>query len=164
MYGAYIRSVFDYASPVRYPLMSATNLQKVQVLQNKALRKILGVPCPLSTRIEDLHHKANITPLAVRYQAATAYQAEKYHRHPTNDPLNSLARAAPSRRLKQRTWQHVSDEIFYDITIDPSCTSLLSSSPLSTNNTNSAPLHFEMNENHTFIPIPPPNADSLISL
>ena len=101
MYVAYIRSVLDYAAPVWYPLMSKTNLGKLQIIQNKALRKILGVP--LSTRIQDMHLECNIQPLEVRYQVATAYQAEKYRRHPPDDPLYTLAHAVPPSRLKRKT-------------------------------------------------------------
>jgi hypothetical protein len=116
MYVAYIRAKFDYGAPVWFPLMSRTNLEKLQRLQNKALRVILGVP--RSTRIYDLHLEANVTSLIARYEAATAYQAEKYRRHPTDDPLYSLAHADPPSRLKQRTWQHYSIDILVQAGID----------------------------------------------
>ena len=118
MYVAYIRSVFDYAAPVWYPLMSKTNLNKLQRLQNKTLREILGLP--LSTRIQDLHLECNIEPLEVCYQVATAYQAEKYERHQREDPLYSLAHAFPPSRLTRKTWQHYSHDIFHRVGIDSS--------------------------------------------
>jgi len=118
MYVAYIRAVFDYAAPVWYPLMSKANFNKIQGLQNKALRIILGVP--RSTRIHDLHLEANVTPLVARYEAATAFQAEKYRRFPCDDPLYRLAHADPPTRLKKKTWQHYSDEILKRVGIDPS--------------------------------------------
>ena len=69
--------------------MSKTNVNKLQTLQNKALRAILGVP--KSTRIHDIHVEANATPFVVRYEAETAYQAQKYQRHAPTDPLRQLA-------------------------------------------------------------------------
>lgn len=128
----------------------------------------MGVP--RSTRILDLHLEANVTPLAARFEVATAYQAEKYRRHPIEDPLYTLAHAVPPNRLKRRTWQHVSDEILERVSINPSHPTPL---PQSTSNQNNAlhyindgdlftqmeripsplPMHYELNENDTFIPV-----------
>ena len=118
MYVAYVRAVVDYAAPAWYPLMCQTRIDTLQRLQNRALRLILGVP--RSTRIHDLHLEAKIEPLPVRWDAATAYQAEKCHRHPPDDPLYMLAHATPLRRLKQQTWQHASDDILCRVGINPS--------------------------------------------
>ena len=158
MYVAYVRAVFDYASPVWFPLMSKTNLDKLQCLQNKALRVALGVP--LSTRVHDLHLEANVTPLIARYEAATAYQAEKYRRHPPDDPLYKLAHANPPTRLKRKTWQHYSEEILQRVGIDPSREPLsvnVSSSRASHATSNptissTAPLHFVNDNNRNFHP------------
>ena len=174
MYVAYVRSVFDYAAPAWYPLMSKTNLDSLQRLQNKALRIVLGVP--RSTRIEDLHLEANITPLEARYRAATAYQAEKYRRHPPNDPLYTLAHATPPTRLKRQTWQHYSDDILYEVGIDPSrnLSSISSNTPPAADSSTtidestsaaeeSTPMHFIMGEDHHFSPLPD-EYEPLISL
>jgi ribonuclease HI len=59
-------------------------------------------------------------PLVVRWDAATAYQAEKYRRHPSDDPLYVLAHTTPLRRLKQQTWQQASDDILCRVGINPS--------------------------------------------
>ena len=117
MFVAYVRSVFDYAAPVWYPLMSLTHFDKLQRLQNKCIRVILGVPT--STRIQDLHLESNLQPLSARCDAATAYQAEKYRRHSPDDPLYVLAHQDPPTRLRSRTWQHYSSEILTRAGIDP---------------------------------------------
>jgi len=76
MYIAYICSVIEFAAPVWYPSMSKTSIQKLQQIQNKALRLAMGLPC--STRIDDLHAEANVIPLIVHFQTLTALHAEKY--------------------------------------------------------------------------------------
>jgi hypothetical protein len=74
MYIAYIRSILQYAAPAWYACMSKTNLAALQQIQNQALHIILGVQ--LSTRIDA---EANLPPITVHYQLATAYYyAEKY--------------------------------------------------------------------------------------
>jgi hypothetical protein len=89
MYIAYIRSALKYAAPVWYPCMSATSIAKLQRIQNHGLRIALGVP--RSTRIDSLHFEAAVVPLQVRYDVATAYQAEKYRRHPQTDRIFETA-------------------------------------------------------------------------
>ncbi len=97
--------------------MSKSNVNKLQTLQNKSLRTILGVP--RSTRMHDLHLETNVTPLVARYEAATAYQAEKYQRHAPTDPLYQLAHNISPTQLKRKTWQKTSENIFLKVGIDP---------------------------------------------
>jgi hypothetical protein len=42
-----------------------------------------------------------------------ANYVEKYQRHSPDVPLFTLAHAIPPRQLKQKTWQHTSDGIFW---------------------------------------------------
>jgi hypothetical protein len=140
MYIAYIRSVLEYAAPVWYPCMSTTSLAKLQRIQNHGLRIALGVP--RSTRIDSLHYEAAVVPLQVRYDVATAYQAEKYRRHPQTDPIFETAhRALPPSRLKRSNWQYRSDQVleeagFYPARLDvhqrcpPNLCSLASRRPI----------------------------------
>ncbi len=88
MYIAYIQIIFGYDAPAWFPFMSKTNVNKLQTLQNKALLTILGVP--RSIRIHDIHLEAIVPPLVARYEAATAYQSEKYQRHAPTDTLYQL--------------------------------------------------------------------------
>ena len=41
-YKCFIRSLFDYAAPIVYPQYSATSIEKLQRVQNKALRLVTG--------------------------------------------------------------------------------------------------------------------------
>ena len=58
VYKQHIRSVIDYASPAWAPVISNTQLNKLQTTQNTALRIILG--CTQSTPIEHLHAETKI--------------------------------------------------------------------------------------------------------
>ena len=98
MYVAYIRSVLEYGALVWYPFLSVSNRYKLETLENRALRKIIGVP--ISTRILDLHLESNIPPIRTRWDASVAFQSEKYRRHSISDPLNVLAYEQIKPRLK----------------------------------------------------------------
>ena len=98
MYVAYIRYVLDYAAPVWYPSLSASNIHKLKILENRALYKIIGVL--ISTRTLDLHLESNIQPIKVKWEISTAFQSEKYRRHLATDPLFYLAHENTKSRLK----------------------------------------------------------------
>lgn len=67
---------------------------------------------PRSTRIDSLHFEAALPPLHVRYDVATAYQAEKHRRHPPTDPIYRTAhQVLPPSRLKRSNWQYHSDAV-----------------------------------------------------
>lgn len=119
MYITYIRSVLEYASPVWFPSLSRTELERVQRVQNKALRLALGVP--RCTCIEDLHLEANCLPLLTRFEATTAFQAEKYRRYPPDDPLYCWAHSSlMPLRIKRSSWQYLSDDILLRCGLAPS--------------------------------------------
>ena len=114
MYIAYIHSILEYASPAWSPCMSKTNLAALQWIQNQASCIILGVQ--LSTCLDALHYEASIPPLHTRSHFATALCAEKYRRHPLNDPLYQIAhQTLPPSHLKQSSWQYQSDTIWRSI-------------------------------------------------
>ena len=58
VYKQHIRSIMDYASPAWAPVISNTQLNKLQTTQNTALRIILG--CTNTTPIEHLHAETKI--------------------------------------------------------------------------------------------------------
>jgi len=95
--------------------MSKTNKEHLEKLENKALRKVLGVP--LSTRITDLHLESNVDPISVRWEAMTAYQSEKYRWHPISDPLYTVSHEKVYNRLKCKSWQISTDITFESIQI-----------------------------------------------
>jgi hypothetical protein len=62
IYKQYIRSIIEYASPAWHPTLAPSNLNKLQTLQNHALRIITG--CTLMTPIPHLHHETKTLPIA----------------------------------------------------------------------------------------------------
>ncbi|MPC28548.1 hypothetical protein E2C01_021757 [Portunus trituberculatus] len=74
IYTAYIRSVVDYLSPTLVQLPKST-LEPLEKFQNIVMRLILG--CPMSTRIVNMLHELDFSPLI-----------ESIH---ANDPPSSLS-------------------------------------------------------------------------
>jgi len=60
-----IRSGIEYSAIIA-PIISATNLNTLQIIQNNALRIILNKPKITRTRIEYLHEEANIDMIDTR--------------------------------------------------------------------------------------------------
>jgi hypothetical protein len=119
VYITHVRSLLEYAAPAWYPSLTPTQLNKLQIIQNKALRVVLGVK--RCTNITALHLEANVVPLEDRYIVQTAYMAEKFRRFPTNDPLYHTAhKQLPPLRLKRKSWQYLSDEFLFSNNINPS--------------------------------------------
>ena len=65
IYNVLIRSVIEYSAIIA-PIISVTNLNTLQIIQNNALRIILNKPKITRTRIEHLHEEANIDMIDTR--------------------------------------------------------------------------------------------------
>ena len=65
IYNVLIRSVIEYTA-ILVPVISVTNMNTLQIIQNNALRIILKKPLITRTRIESLHEEAKIEMLEVR--------------------------------------------------------------------------------------------------
>ncbi|XP_063858328.1 uncharacterized protein LOC135099751 [Scylla paramamosain] len=70
IYTAYIRSVVDYLSPALVQLPKST-LEPLEKFQNTVMRLILG--CPMSTRIVNMLHELDLSPLIDRIHANVTY-------------------------------------------------------------------------------------------
>ena len=126
--------------------MSQTNLSKLELIQNRALLAMIGVP--LSTRVQDLQLEVDAGPLRACYKPATAYFVKNIE--DTHQMIICLmAHAIPPTRLKQKIWQHTSDEIFWKVDKDPahnsckinstSCSQIAHTSDFSPPNPEAAP-------------------------
>jgi hypothetical protein len=65
IYNVLIRPIIDY-SAILSPIISATNLNTLQIIQNNALRIIFKKPLITRTTINWLHDRANLIRIEVR--------------------------------------------------------------------------------------------------
>ena len=101
----YVRHCLEYASPSWWSWISATSRQKLERVQNSALRSIAGLyqKCP----IDFLQLECNIEPLATRMDKIDLIQQDKYNRLPDNDHRRDLLNPEAPNRLKTREgWSH----------------------------------------------------------
>jgi len=72
-----------YANTIWSPVSSDTNIQKLQITQNNALRKIKG--CTMDTNIEHLYQENKTLPISCHLKLHSAQL-----RHPTQHPSHHL--------------------------------------------------------------------------
>ena len=77
-----MRPTLEYASSIWSPIASPTSINKLQVMQNAALRACTG--CTHDTNIQHLHDKTNIVPIQKHLQlhASQVRQKAQYPSHP----------------------------------------------------------------------------------
>ena len=75
-YKAVMRPALEYASSIWSPLASSTSINKLQVMQDSALRTATGYP--QDTNIQNLHDEALILPLLEHLQ----FHASQYKQNP----------------------------------------------------------------------------------
>ena len=98
-YKAVMRPTLEYASSIWSPMASPTSINKLQVMQNAALRACTG--CPHDTNIQHLHDETNILPIQKHLQlhASQIRQKSQYPSH----PLYKYTTHNNSQRLKKPT-------------------------------------------------------------
>src|SRR5688572_22177895 len=97
-YKTIILPVIEYASTVWYPIVSDTNLQKLQTTQNSALRVVTG--CTADTNTQHLHKKTKTLPLS-NHLMLTLHNSDKSLSFP-HTPYTTLpsSHSVPGRRSK----------------------------------------------------------------
>ena len=87
-YKAVMRPALEYASSVWSPIASSTSINKLQVMQNAALRTATG--CTQDTNIQHLHDETLILPIhehlqlhASQYKQKTQHPLHPLHKHTT---------------------------------------------------------------------------------
>ena len=98
-YKAIMSLTLEYASSIWSPMASPTSINKLQVMQNAALRACTG--CTHDTSIQHLHDKTNILPIQKHLQlhASQVRQKAQYPSH----PLYRYTTHNTSQRLKKPT-------------------------------------------------------------
>ena len=102
LYKAFFRSLLTYASPGRFPFLSATNITKLERLHRVASRSISG--CLSSSPIPLLLSEASVTPLQVTLTHFPLSSYEQALRLPTSFPISGLARLGVKPRLCRSSW------------------------------------------------------------
>ena len=74
-YKAVMRPTLEYASSIWSPMASPTSINKLQVMQNAALRACTG--CTHDTNIQHLHDETNISPIQKHLQLHASQVRQK---------------------------------------------------------------------------------------
>ena len=85
-YKAVMRPALEYASSVWSPIASATSINKLQVMQNAALRTATG--CTQDTNIQHLHDETLTLPIHKHLQLHASQYKQKTQ-HPSH-PLHNI--------------------------------------------------------------------------
>ena len=87
-YKAVMRPALEYASSIWSPLASSIRINKLQVMQNAALRTVTG--CPHDANIQHMHDETLILPIhehlqlhASQYKPKTEHPSHPLHKHTT---------------------------------------------------------------------------------
>ena len=97
LYKSFLRPLLTYASPGRFPFLSATNVTKLERLHQAASRAITG--CLSSSPIPLLLTEASLSLLRVTLTHFTLLSYERALRLPTSFPISGLARLGVKPRL-----------------------------------------------------------------
>ena len=84
-YKAVMRPTLEYASSIWSPMASPTSINKLQVMQNAALRACTG--CTHDTNIQHLHDETNILPIQKHLQLHASSQVRQKAQYPSH-PLH----------------------------------------------------------------------------
>ena len=98
-YKTITRPILEYASTTWSPTISQTNIDKLQVIQNKALRIATG--CTQDTPIQHLHNESKILPIK---EHLTLHATQFLHK--TKDPehpLHELTKQTTPKRQQKTT-------------------------------------------------------------
>ena len=96
-----MRPTLEYASSIWSPMASLTSINKLQVMQNAALRACTG--CTHDTNIQHLHDETNILPIQKHLQLHVhAWQVRQKAQYPSH-PLYRYTTHNTSQRLMKPT-------------------------------------------------------------
>src|ERR1700730_4180582 len=97
-YSAITRPILEYASTVWSPIISNTSMQKLQTVQNTALR--VATDCTSDTNMNHFHQETKVLPLKDHCNLHTSNLKQKAAS--SNHPLNKLMdQPKPARKMKE---------------------------------------------------------------
>ena len=80
-YKAVMRPAQDYASSIWSHIAPSTSINKLQVMQNAALRNVTG--CTQDTNIQQLHDGTLTLPIQTQYKQKIQHPSHPLHKHTT---------------------------------------------------------------------------------
>ena len=98
-YKTLTRPVIEYANTVWSPIASDTNIGKLQIVQNNALRTVTG--CTRDTNQQHLHEETKVLPIE-KHLILHASQLRQKSQLPSH-PLNKFTKPFKSKRLLKPT-------------------------------------------------------------
>jgi len=96
----WIRLVFDYSAPLQ-TTASTTNLEKIDRLQNQALRFVCGGLTTTPTCACEID--VNVEPLKIRRERATVLTLERFKRMEGNNPCKRMTDTWQNKNRVQKT-------------------------------------------------------------
>ena len=102
-YKTLLLPIIEYANTIWSPIISSTSLNRLQKIQNAALRTITG--CTLDTNTQHLHSKTKILPLQNHLKLHASQLTQKAS-HPTHPLYPFTTQEAHSKYKKQSTFNN----------------------------------------------------------
>ena len=99
-YKAVMRQSLEYAFSIWSPLASSTSINKMQVMQNAALRTATG--CTQGTNIQHMHDETLILPIHEQLQLHASQYKQKHNIHHT--PYTNIQHTSTPQGLKNTTF------------------------------------------------------------
>ena len=110
-YKTITRPIIEYASTIWGPIVSQSNLEKLQTIQNSSLRIATG--CTRDTNAQHLHEESKILPIKEHIKLHSSILRQKSQL--SNHPLNQLNKQKPkSRNLKETIFHNNNFTTNYD--------------------------------------------------
>ena len=99
-YQTIIRPLLNYAVPIWTPPLANTHTQKLQIIQNSALRIATG--CTLATKTDLLHQETSILPVEAHNTLLSTQALIQLHNpnHPNHSHLHNNELTHPKRQMK----------------------------------------------------------------
>ena len=109
VFNAHIKPVMDYAAHCWQPWISNTNMQRLEVAQNKCLRAITGQV--KSSPVESLRAETGVCSYSTTSKRLTLIAKEKALRNPENHPSYKAVSETTSHRLTRSSFKSMANSL-----------------------------------------------------